>query len=62
MQRISICPKDIQQITGKSIRQCRNILNKIKSHYNKEKHQMVTIEEFCHYMGIDPEIIYVKLK
>jgi len=62
MQRISICPKDIQQITGKSIRQCRNILNKIKTHYNKEKHQMVTIEEFCRYMGIDPEIIYVKLK
>jgi flagellin-specific chaperone FliS len=52
MKRICIYPKDIQQITGKSERQCRNIINKIKVDLNKEKHQAVTFEEFYQYMGI----------
>lgn len=53
MKRICIYPKDIQQITGKSERQCRNIINKIKEDLNKEKHQAVTFEEFYKYMGIE---------
>ncbi|MCG2612365.1 hypothetical protein LZZ90_12690 [Flavobacterium sp. SM15] len=61
MKRICIYPKDIQLITGKSERQSRNILAKIKAHNNKEKHQLVTIHEFCLYMGLDPEVITIKL-
>ena len=53
MNRITIYPKDIQRITGKSERQCRNILNDIKVFYKKQKHQIITIEEFCNYMGVD---------
>jgi hypothetical protein len=52
MNRICIYPKDIQLITGKSERQARNIISQIKLKYNKEKHQAVTLEEFCHYMGL----------
>ena len=52
MNRICICVKDIQQITGKSERQCRNIMNKIKEEYQKLKHQVVTLDEFCQYMGL----------
>lgn len=52
MKRICIYPKDIQQITGKSERQCRTILNKIKEELKKEKHQAVTFDEFYEYMGI----------
>lgn len=52
MSRICICPKDIQIITGKSERQSRNIINAIKVKLNKEKHQVVTIEEFTVYMGL----------
>jgi hypothetical protein len=58
MNRICICVKDIQQITGKSERQSRNIMNNIKKQLNREKHQVVTLEEFCLYMGID----FVKVK
>ncbi|MGH2666528.1 hypothetical protein [Flavobacterium sp.] len=52
MNRICIYPKDIQRITGKSERQCRNIIAKIKEESNKQKHQAVTLEELCDYLGI----------
>jgi thymidine kinase len=53
--RICIYPKDIERITGKSIRQSRNIITKIKQKLQKEHHQVVTIDEFCLYMGINPD-------
>ncbi|NJM80404.1 MAG: hypothetical protein HC854_13760 [Flavobacterium sp.] len=53
MNRICIYPKDIQIITGKSERQSRNIIVNIKRKLNKEKHQVVTFQEFCEYMGIE---------
>jgi hypothetical protein len=62
MKRICIYPKDIQQITGKSERHCRNIINKIKVKYNKQKHQHIIIEEYCDYMGIKPASIENFLK
>jgi hypothetical protein len=52
MKRICIYPKDIQQITGKSERQCRNIINNIRKKLSKEKHQAVTFDEFYQYLGI----------
>lgn len=52
MNRICIYPKDIQVITGKSERQSRNIIAKIRKVQNKEKHQSVTVDEFCEYMGL----------
>ena len=62
MKRICIYPNDIQLITGKSERQCRNIITNIKKKLNKEKHQMVTIEEFCSYTGIEQESIQHLIK
>ncbi|VXA98188.1 conserved hypothetical protein [Flavobacterium sp. 9AF] len=53
MKRVCIYPKDIQRITGKSERQCRNIIARIKKELQKEKHQLVTIQEFCDYMGLE---------
>lgn len=55
MKRICIYPKDIQLITGKSERHSRNIIANIKKQLNKQKHQAVTIDEFCNYMGIQKE-------
>jgi hypothetical protein len=54
-QRIYIYPKDIVRIIGKSFRQSLYINTKIKEKHQKENHQLVTIEEFCNYMGINPE-------
>ncbi|WP_228851447.1 hypothetical protein [Aegicerativicinus sediminis] len=55
--RACIYPKDIQLITGKSERYGRQLLTKIKSHFNKEQHQYITLEEFSEYSGIDLETI-----
>ncbi len=52
MERLCIYPKDIQVVTGKSERYGRNLIKKIKQHFSKEEHQLVTIEEFCLYMGL----------
>lgn len=62
MTRVCIYPKDIQQITGKSERQARNIINAIKKENNKQKHQAVTIQEFCTYMGLQVEHIHSQLR
>jgi hypothetical protein len=57
MERVCIYPKDIQLITGKSERWGRDIIKKIKTRFNKEEHQLVTIDELCIYLGIEPETV-----
>jgi len=39
-------------ITGKGERYSRELLRSIKNQLRKEKHQIVTFEEFYSYMGI----------
>ncbi|REG87512.1 hypothetical protein [Winogradskyella sediminis] len=53
MSRICIYPKDVQVVTGKSERYGRTIIKKIKERLNKEAHQLVTIDEFCDFMGFE---------
>lgn len=53
MSRICIYPKDVQVVTGKSERYGRSIIKSIKENLNKEAHQLVTIEEFCTFMGFE---------
>jgi len=55
LERITIYPKDISRITGKSDRYGRMMITKIKLHFNKQAHQFVTIEEFCEYTGLKIE-------
>lgn len=40
---------------GKEYQQARLLLVKIKKHYRKESHQVVSIEEFCEYTGLKIE-------
>jgi len=54
-KRICIYPKDVAIITGKTERYGRSLLKAIKEHLNKDKHQVITILEFCDYMGLDEE-------
>jgi hypothetical protein len=61
MERLTIYPKDIQRLTGKSDRYGRTLLTKIKMHFNKQEHQFVTIEEFCAYTGLKEEIVNQRL-
>lgn len=53
MSRICIYPKDVQMVTGKSERYGRTIIKAIKERLNKEAHQLVTIDEFCDFMGFE---------
>ena len=53
--RICIYPKDVQVVTGKSERYGRTIIKTIKEQLNKESHQLVTIDEFCDFMGLNVE-------
>ncbi|WP_396601353.1 hypothetical protein [Algibacter sp. R77976] len=53
MSRICIYPKDVQVVTGKSERYGRTIIKTIKERLNKEAHQLVTIDEFCDFMGFE---------
>ena len=53
MSRICIYPKDVKGVTGKSERYGRTIIKKIKERLNKEAHQLVTIDEFCDFMGFE---------
>jgi hypothetical protein len=55
VERMTIYPKDIQRITGKSERYGRMLIRRIKNHLNKQEHQFVTIEEFCSYTGLKQE-------
>lgn len=53
--RVCMYPKDIQLITGKSYNSSLNLLLKIKKHLAREKHQFVSLEEFCNYTGLHVE-------
>jgi hypothetical protein len=62
MKRVAIYPKDIMVITGKSERYSREILKQIKSKLNKEKHQVVSLQEFCSYIGLQLADIEDKIR
>lgn len=47
--------KDIARITGKSYRQSLRIHHTIKKLNGKQRHQVVTVEELCAYLGLEKE-------
>ena len=57
MKRVVIYPKDIMIITGKSERYSRYLIQRIKQHLGKENHQVVSVSEFCEYMGLHADSI-----
>jgi len=61
MERICIYPKDIQSITGKSLRYGRLVIQKIKEIHSKEKKQLVTVEEFCSYSGLKYDYVLTSI-
>lgn len=50
------------QITGKSERYSREILKKIKDQLKKEKHQLVSLQEFCDFIGLKVDEVERKIK
>lgn len=56
-KRLIIFPKDVQIITGRSERYAQRLILKIKTSYQKEPHQFVTVEEFAAFAGIPKELV-----
>jgi hypothetical protein len=57
MIRIIIYPSDILKITGKSESFARKEIQNLKKALQKEKHQKVTIKEYCCFYGLDLKIV-----
>ena len=55
--RIVIYAKDIENITGRKERTARKLLAEMRTHFNKERGDFITIDEFCLYTGIKPELV-----
>lgn len=53
MSRMCIYPKDVQIITGRSESYGRKLLCKIKIAFDKQPYQLVSVGEFCAFMGLD---------
>lgn len=58
MNRICIYPQDVVWITGKSETYAREILREIRLLNHKQKHHLVTIEEFCDHLGLPHKEVY----
>jgi hypothetical protein len=55
--RIIIYAKDVERITGRRLRTCYTILEKIRKHYNKNKNDFITVKEFCLFLNIDESLV-----
>ena len=62
MSRLIITAKDVQVILGVSSGHASRIIRVIKRINNKEKHQKITITEFCRYMGLEVKEVVLELK
>ena len=62
MERICVYPKDVSVITGKSERFGRSLIKQIKDKFDKQKHQYITVEDFCNYTGISVQLVKERLR
>ena len=61
MARLVMTPKDVEVILRKSPSYSRSIVRVIKRKNNKEKHQKITVKEFCRYMGLEVADVVAEL-
>jgi len=50
--RIVIYAKDIEIITGRSPRYARKVMSNVRKGLGKQRHQLVSVTEFCAYIGL----------
>lgn len=62
MSRLVITPKDVEVILRVSPSYARRIVRVIKRKNNKEKHQKITVKEFCRDQGLDVNDVIQELK
>ncbi|SHM51068.1 hypothetical protein SAMN05444266_108323 [Chitinophaga jiangningensis] len=55
--RIVIYAKDVMNITGRSERTARKILQQIRLSVGKKRGDIVTVIEFCRFTGIGQQLV-----
>ncbi|PNQ72116.1 hypothetical protein C1T31_13510 [Hanstruepera neustonica] len=58
MNRICIYTQDVIFLTGRSESYARDLLRDIRLLHKKERFQVVTITEFCDYLGLPYDTVY----
>jgi hypothetical protein len=58
LKRIVIYSKDIEKITGRSGRYARKIMAILRRDLGKQRHQFVSVGEFCLYTGLPEEEVF----
>ncbi len=61
MQRLCIYPQDVVFITGRSASYARELIRDIRFLHKKQRHQVVTIWEFCDYMGLPFDDVFKQI-
>ena len=61
MDRIVMYSSDVMMLTDKSESYARKEIQKLKKVLNKEKHQQVTIREYCRYYDFNLEEVLAVL-
>jgi hypothetical protein len=57
-----IYTKDVQHIIGKTDRTARKLMKAIRKKLGKEKHQMISVHEFCEYTGLPEDEVFRRLE
>jgi len=52
---------DVQRILEVTERQARNKMRQIRHYFKKEKHQVITVKEFCDYIGLQYEDVISRI-
>jgi hypothetical protein len=55
--RVVLYPKDVENITGRSDRTSRKLLQKIREALGKSSFEFVTVKEFCVFTGINEDLV-----
>tara|TARA_R110002012_G_C11296210_1_gene572670 strand:+ start:353 stop:562 length:210 start_codon:yes stop_codon:yes gene_type:complete len=61
MNRICIHTHDAVLLMGISQQSAQALFRKIRRNYAKQKHQCITIDEFCEFTGLSPVIVYKEI-
>lgn len=54
--------RDIQHFFGKQERQSFKMMAEMRTYFQKEKHQPITVTEFCTYYKVNPKELFVAMK
>jgi hypothetical protein len=56
-----IYPKDVEALTGRSLRTAQLLMQQIRQKLGKGKKDFITVQEFASYMGFSEEEIIKRL-